>query len=127
VLGYRDADHAETSPDAPRLVITALACSLVGQQHPVTIVPGTRAAKLYGVPESVEDYYCNYGVNPDYVRQMEASGLRVSGVGVEGEVRIVEIPDHPFFLATLFLPQARSTPAVPHPLLAGFSAAVLDA
>ncbi len=91
----------------------------------MTIVPGTRAASLYGTAESIEDYYCNYGVNPDYVRQMEASGLRVSGFGAEGEVRIVEIPGHLFFLATLFLPQARSTASAPHPLLAGFAAAVL--
>lgn len=93
----------------------------------MTVVPGTRAARLYGAPESIEDYYCNYGVNPDYVRQMEAGGLRVSGLGADGEVRIVEIPDHPFFLATLFLPQARSTASAPHPLLAGFAAALLEA
>src|SRR5438876_196721 len=54
---------------------------------------------------------------------LEAGGLRVSGLGGAGEVRIVEIPDHPFFLATLFLPQSRSTPSRPHPLLAGFAAA----
>ena len=64
-------------------------------------------------------------MNPDYVRQMDAGGLRVSGLGGDGEVRIVEIPGHPFFLATLFLPQARSTVAAPHPVLAGFTAAVL--
>jgi CTP synthase (UTP-ammonia lyase) len=93
----------------------------------VTIVRGTRAARLYGATESIEDYYCNYGVNPDYVRQMETAGLRVSGLGADGEARIVEIPDHPFFLATLFLPQARSTASAPHPLLAGFAAALLDA
>jgi CTP synthase (UTP-ammonia lyase) len=73
----------------------------------------------------VEDYYCNYGVNRDYVPPMEAAGLRVSGLGADGEARIVEIPGHPFFLATLFLPQARSTAAAPHPLLAGFTTAVL--
>jgi CTP synthase (UTP-ammonia lyase) len=93
----------------------------------VTIVPGTRAATLYGAAESIEDYYCNYGMNPDYVRQMDARGLRVSGLGGEGQVRIVEVPDHPFFLATLFLPQARSTASAPHPLLAGFAAALLEA
>jgi len=125
VLGYRDADHAETSPRASRLVITPLACSLVGQQHSVRLVPGTLAAKLYGAAESIEDYYCNYGVNPDYVSEMEARGLRVSGRGGEDEVRIVEIPGHPFFLATLFLPQARSTVSAPHPLLAGFATAIL--
>ena len=127
MLGYRDADHAETSPDAPRLVITPLLCSLVGQQQPVTVLPGTRAAALYGAGAAIEDYYCNYGVNPDCQAEFEAAGLRVSGVGSMGEVRIVEIPDHPFFLATLFLPQARSTASAPHPLLAGFAAALLYA
>ena len=86
--------------------------------------PGTRASALYGVTEATEDFFCNYGVNPDYHRRLEAGGLRVSGLGGAGEVRIVELPDHPFFLATLFLPQARSTAASPHPLLAGYAAAV---
>jgi CTP synthase (UTP-ammonia lyase) len=98
----------------------------VGQQHAVKVLPGTRAAKLYGAADAIEDYYCNYGVNPDYRRLLEAGGLRVSGVGGEGEIRIVEIPDHPFFLATLFLPQARSTASEPHPLLAGYKTAVLE-
>lgn len=48
----------------------------------------------------------------------------MSGVGEAGEIRVVELPDHPFFLATLFLPQARSSAAAPHPLLAGYPAAV---
>ena len=105
-------------------MITPLACSLVGQQHPVTIVAGTRAAALYGSASVVEDYYCNYGVNPDYLPRLRAGGLSVSGTGDDGEVRIVELPGHPFFLATLFLPQARSTAARPHPLLVGYAAAL---
>ena len=108
-------------------MITPLICSLVGQQQAVTILPGTRAAKLYGAAEAIEDYYCNYGVNPDYQPLLEAGGLRVSGRGGAGEVRIVELPDHPFFLATLFLPQARSTLSEPHPLLAGYAAALREA
>jgi len=90
----------------------------------VTLVPGTRAARLYGVGSAVEDYYCNYGVNPDYLSRLEAGGLRVSGIGDAGTVRIVELPLHPFFVATLFLPQARPTEAGPHPLLQGYAAAV---
>jgi CTP synthase (UTP-ammonia lyase) len=105
-------------------VITPLACSLVGQQHPVTIVPGTRAAALYGVDSAVEDYYCNYGVNADYLPRLQQAGLSVSGIGEHGEARIVELTGQPFFLATLFLPQTRSTPASPHPLLEGFAAAL---
>ena len=105
-------------------MITPLACSLVEQHHEVTIVPRSRAAELYGTASAVEDFYCNYGVNPAYRTALEAHGLCVSGVGGEDEARIVELPDHPFFMATLFLPQARSTRAAPHPLLAGYAAAV---
>jgi CTP synthase (UTP-ammonia lyase) len=92
----------------------------------VTVLPGTRAARLYGAAEATEAYYCNYGVNPDYRQRLVDGGLRVSGVGGQGEIRIVELPGHPFFLATLFLPQARSSPGRPHPLLAGYAAAVAE-
>jgi CTP synthase (UTP-ammonia lyase) len=105
-------------------VVTPLACSLVGTAQAVTVLPATRAATLYGVAASVEDYYCNYGVNPAYRSRLEAAGMVVSGTGGDGEIRIVELPAHPFFLATLFLPQTRSAPGAPHPLLAGFAAAV---
>jgi CTP synthase (UTP-ammonia lyase) len=76
------------------------------------------------VPEPEEEFYCNYGINPEWIGRLEAAGLRVSGVGPDGEPRIVELPDHPFFVPTLFLPQARSSAADPHPVLAGFAAAV---
>ena len=71
----------------------------------------------------IEDYYCAYGVNPA-TAPLEQGGLRVSGLGDENEVRIVELPGHPFFLATLFLPQTRSAPGRPHPLLAGYAQAI---
>ena len=96
----------------------------MGQQQPVRLVDQTRAAALYGAASAVEDYYCNYGVNPEYLARLQAAGLRVSGIGDEGEIRIVELPEHPFFVATLFLPQARSTRAHPHPLLQGYAAAL---
>jgi CTP synthase (UTP-ammonia lyase) len=95
----------------------------VGIEQSVTILPATRAASLYGVSTSVEDYYCGYGVNPAYRGRLEAAGMTVSGLGDEGEIRIVELPGQ-FFLATLFLPQTRSAEDSPHPLLAGFAAAV---
>jgi CTP synthase (UTP-ammonia lyase) len=124
VLGLEDADHAESSPDAKRLVIIPLACSLVGLEQRVMVVPGTRAADLYGGTTAVEDFRCNYGVDPAYHPALEKGGLRLSGFGEDGELRIVELPGHPFFLATLFLPQMRSTPERPHPFLRGFAAAV---
>ena len=123
VLGVRDADHQETNPGGEQLVVTALSCSLVGQRQRVTIRSGTRAAELYGVPSAEEDFFCNYGVNPAWAERLAAGGLRVSGTGDAGEMRIVELPGHPFFVPTLFLPQARSTAATPHPVLKGFAAA----
>jgi CTP synthase (UTP-ammonia lyase) len=96
----------------------------VGQRQPVRVVPGTRAAALYGAEQPVEDYRCNYGVNPAYHEALERAGLRLSGFGEDGALRIVELAGHPFFLATLFLPQMRSAPGRPHPLLAGYAAAL---
>ena len=98
-------------------------CSLVGQEQSVTIVPGTRAAALYGAVEVSEPYYCRYGVYPRHRELLDAGGLVTSGVGGDGEVRIVELAAHPFFLATLFVPQARSTAERSHPLIAGYAAA----
>ncbi len=89
------------------------------------IIPDTRAAEFYGTPKVTEDYYCNYGVNPAYRSLLEEAGMIVSGVGDDGEVRIIELPHHPFFLATLFLPQTRSSAARPHPLLVGYAAAAI--
>ena len=105
-------------------MITPLTCSLVGQQRLVQIHPGTHARSMYGSSTATEDYYCSYGVNPDYRRKLEEGGLIVSGTDANGEIRIVELMTHPFFLATLFLPQMRSSAQTPHPLIAGYARAV---
>jgi len=119
VLGFQDAQHAEYDPYASRLFISELACSLVGQTLPVRLAPGSRAAALYDGAEAEERYYCNFGLNPAYRDQLEAGGLKVSGTDRDGEARVLELPEHPFYIATLFVPQTRSTPQRPHPLIAG--------
>lgn len=123
VLGIADADHAETNPSADRLAVTAMACSLAGESHPVRLIAGTRAAQMYGTDRVVEPFFCSFGLNPGYAPILEARGLRISGVGENGEARIVELADHPFFVGTLYVPQARSTAQAPHPLLQAFIAA----
>jgi CTP synthase (UTP-ammonia lyase) len=95
-------------------VVTPLACSLVGQEHRVALVPGSHAAAAYGAGEALEDYYC------DYRPRLEGAGLRVTGFDDEGEARVVELPSHPFFIATLFCFQTRSRAERPHPLVAAF-------
>jgi CTP synthase (UTP-ammonia lyase) len=102
------------------LVVTPLSCSLVGQEETVRILAGSRSASLYRATEATEGYWCNYGLSPTWEARLEERGLRVTARGSDGEVRIVELDEHPFFLATLFLPQLRSAPGAPHPLLRAF-------
>jgi CTP synthase (UTP-ammonia lyase) len=117
VLGVRDADHAESSPEATTQVITPLTCSLFGERMEVDVRPGTKAFDAYGRTRTTERYYCNFGLNPAYVEQLEQAGLVVSGVDHNGEVRILEHPTLRFFMGTLFVPQTSSAPADPHPLV----------
>ncbi len=63
---------------------------------------------------------CNFGLNPDYRYVLLREPLRLSGIGPDGEARIVELHNHPFYVATLFVPQLTSTPEHPHPLIAQF-------
>jgi CTP synthase (UTP-ammonia lyase) len=126
VLGLADADHEETSPDAPTLLITKLSCSLVGKKEAVRLEPGTQTHRMYGAGESIEDFACNYGFNPLYLDHFLNSGLRVSGTDAEGVIRTVELPGHPFFVATLYLPQMKSAPGKPHPLIAAFVKAAIQ-
>ncbi len=120
VLGIESAEHAETSPDAAECVISPLACSLEGEEHAVQILPDSLAGRLYGRTETIEPYFCNYGLNESYREALEVAGLRFSGHDEVGK-RIVELSqkEHPFFLATLYVPQA-STRQLRHPLLVGF-------
>ena len=103
--------------------MTPLTCSLAGRAESVWLLPGSQAAAIYGTDRVVEDFFCSYGLNPDYRPAIEQGGLRVTGLDDEGEARIVELDDHPFFVATLFCFQTRSLPARPHPLTAAFAAA----
>ncbi|ARJ43435.1 hypothetical protein B1H58_16255 [Pantoea alhagi] len=101
VMGWHDAGHAETD-QAGRLVITPLACSLVEKTGDVQLVPGSRIADAYGSLQTHEGYHCNFGVNPDFIRELEAFPLRISAHDMAGDARAIELPDHRFFVATLF-------------------------
>ena len=125
VLGVRGAQHAEYNADAESLFITPLSCSLAGQTFTVQLVSGSRARAAYGAAEATEQYYCNFGLNADRRVDLEAAGLVTTGTDDEGEARIVELPQHPFFLGTLFVPQVSSTRDRPHALVTAFIAAAL--
>jgi CTP synthase (UTP-ammonia lyase) len=126
VLGFTDAHHAEYDPGASRLFLSALNCSVVGMELRVRVAPHTTARTLYGRDEVVERYYCTFGINPEYSDTLAGSpDLVISGRDLNGEIRVIEIRNHPFFLGTLFVPQTRSRELMPHPLVSGFVRAVL--
>jgi CTP synthase (UTP-ammonia lyase) len=119
-LGIQDADHEESSPEGGTLLINRLECSLVGQTRKVMLIKETNSANAYGSVEANEQFRCNFGLNPTFRDTLFKGPLQVSGLDENGEVRIVEIPGHPFFIATLFLPQLSSIPSEPHPLILSF-------
>ena len=126
-LGFRDAQHAEYDPDASTLFITELACSLAGRSLRLNFIPGSRVAAIYGALTAKERYYCNFGINPDCVDTLLDGPMAFTGRDADGELRVLELPGHPFFMGTLYVPQARSTPAQPHPLVTEFLKAALAA
>jgi len=120
VLGFGDAEHEESAPEASRLFISRLACSLVGRTMTLTLDPGSNLAGIYGHTTVQEQYLCNFGVNPEYVNTLRSGALKTVASDAEGAIRAVELPGHPFFVGTLFLPQLASTMAQPHPLISAF-------
>ena len=125
VLGFQDAQHAEYDPEASLLFLTELACSLAGREMRLAFVPDSQVARIYGAVTATEQYYCRFGVNPEYIPLLKNGPLQITGSDGEGEVRVVELPGHPFFMGTLFVPQLRSTPEQPHPLVTAFVQAAL--
>jgi CTP synthase (UTP-ammonia lyase) len=68
----------------------------------------------------MEKFYCNFGLNPESEDQLTQEGMQITGTDQNGETRMLELPAHPFFLGTLFVPQARSVTGNPHPLILEF-------
>ncbi len=121
VMGYRGAAHAEYQPTVDgELFIEELLCSLVGQTMEVDLVDSELVA-LYGDPHPKERYYCRFGLNPAWRTSLHDAGLLVAGVDAgDGDVRLLRLADHPYFVLTLFVPQTSSSPGRPHPLVAGW-------
>lgn len=91
------------------------------------LVPGSLAHSVYGADEITERHRHRYEVNNTYVPQLEAAGLRISGYSADKSlVEMIEIPDHPWFVACQFHPEFTSSPRDGHPLFSGFIAAALQ-
>jgi CTP synthase len=130
VCGLEDANSAEFDPATPHPVIdllpeqknvTDLGGSMRLGAQPCHVVPGTLAEQVYGEPVVYERHRHRYEVNPAYHEILSGKGLTFSGLSPDGRlVEIIEIDDHPFFIAGQFHPELRSRPTRPHPLFRDF-------
>lgn len=120
VLGWTDADNAETAPDAARPVIAPLACSMVEVTGPVRLLPGSRIATAYGREWTTEGYHCRYGLNPRFLSALTGGTLRVSALDDQGDVRALELDGHPFFVMTLFQPERAALEGSVPPIVRAF-------
>ncbi|HEY6943177.1 CTP synthase C-terminal region-related (seleno)protein [Dokdonella sp.] len=124
VLGWADAEHAETAPDAERAVVVPLSCALVEVHEAVHLVAGSRCARAWGVARIDAGYHCRYGLAAGFRAAIADGPLRVAAVDATGEVRALELDGHPFFVATLFQHERAALDGRCPPLVRAFVDAV---
>jgi CTP synthase len=101
--------------------VTDLGASMRLGAQPCHLVPGTLAARAYGNDVVYERHRHRWEVNPTYHERLEQHGMVLSGNSHDGRLtEIIELPDHPFFVASQFHPELRSRPTRPHPLFREF-------
>ena len=135
VCGWQDANSSEFAPHSAHPVIDLLpsqknVADLGGTMrlglYPCRLEEGTFAAKAYGTRLVHERHRHRYELNNDFRDSLVHSGLRISGVSPDNSlVEIIELPDHPWFVATQFHPEFKSRPHRAHPLFRDFIAAAL--
>ncbi len=84
------------------------------------LTEGSMARETYGQETILERHRHRYEFNNNYLEQLQAAGLQFAGLSPDGLVEIVELKDHPWFLACQFHPEFTSTPRDGHPLFTGF-------
>ena len=134
VSGLEDADSTECREDAPHKVIYKLR-DLLGVDdlggtmrlgsYPCQLESGSLVQRIYGETLIHERHRHRYEFNREYEQPLTKAGLRVSGHSPDGKfVEVLELADHPWFVAVQFHPEFRSKPLRPHPLFADFVKAV---
>ena len=130
VAGLSKAASIELDPETPDPVIalmpeqngiTNLGGTLRLGAYPCVLQPETLAHELYGKTEISERHRHRYEVNNDYREVLTKNGMVLSGLSPDGRiVEMIELKDHPFFVATQAHPEFKSRPNLPHPLFEGF-------
>ena len=126
VLGFDNAENTEEVPDAQMPLISSLGCPLVEKTEAVVIEADSLAGRLYQSEKVDEDYHCSFAINPDYQFIFDNTELHFTGKSEAAEPRILEIPQHRFFLGTAFQPERSSLKNQVHPLVVGFLQAAVE-
>ena len=141
VLGLKDANSVEFNAQSPDPVIHLMEAQKSVQDkgatmrlgtYPCKLTPGTNAYQAYESQKDSSDIISErhrhrYEFNNAYRKPLEEAGLKISGLSPDGElVEIVEIKDHPYFLACQFHPEFLSRPGKPHPLFLGLIKAAIN-
>ena len=136
VLGFNGANSAEIDPETEYPVIDILpeqknveemGGTMRLGQYPCVLNPDSKAYELYGASMIYERHRHRYEVNNDYRNALTEKGMMLSGTSPDGRiVEIIELPSHPWFIATQAHPEFKSRPNRPHPLFCGFIKAALD-
>ncbi len=136
VLGLKDAHSAELDENTENPVIHIMeeqkgidkkGGTMRLGAYPCTIKEGTLANKVYGQREISERHRHRYECNNEYREKLEKAGLKISGTSPDGLlVEMVEIQDHPYFIAGQFHPELKSRPNKPAPLFVGLVKACLE-
>ena len=135
VVGLKDAHSVELDPQTTNPVIHIMPDQIgiedIGGtlrlgSYPCVLNKESKAYQLYGSENIEERHRHRYEVNNDYRDQLEKAGMMLSGLSPDGRiVEMVEIPEHPWFIATQAHPEFKSRPNKPHPLFKGFIEAAL--
>ncbi|SHK22391.1 CTP synthase [Hespellia stercorisuis] len=135
VVGFNDAHSVELAPDTTHPVIHIMPDQIgiedIGGTlrlgaYPCVLDQSSKAYELYGEGEISERHRHRYEVNNDYRDDLINHGMLLSGLSPDGRiVEMIEIPDHPWFIATQAHPELKSRPNRPHPLFKGFVEAAL--
>jgi CTP synthase len=135
VLGLADANSSEFDPTTPNPVIDLLLDQVDVEDkggtmrlgiYPAKLTEGSLARRLYNEPLIYERHRHRWEVNNRYRKALEEAGLGLSGLSPDDRlVEVVEVPSHPFFIASQFHPEFKSRPDDPHPLFRGFVAAAV--
>lgn len=136
VLGLDGANSAEINPDTRYPVIdilpekknlTDLGGTLRLGKYPCVLNPESKSYELYGADEIWERHRHRYEVNNDYREALLSHGMIFAGTSPNNHiVEMIEIPDHPWFVAGQFHPEFKSRPNKPHPLFRGFVTAACE-